>query len=986
MKFVQLLVLGLVVWAAVGVAGQAADLGETAFLQGRFEEAAAYWEKVLSNPSPGITATDMIEVTVRLAGAYQELGKLRMAHDVLTEPALCQKIEGLKDYDSQSEAKAKILSELSEIYLALPAIAKKDDQARKDDKDSIVPDCLLSAEEGDLVRQELQRFCKKDSNGNGQKTNDKALDYAYRALSVVPFTNAWLKANFFNRLGNILATRKDDCNALFAYQKSADLADKSGDDGLSTKARLNFIQLQVAMQKEKKNESVSCNGIENCPFDGKLQQPRSLLPLVNRLPDSHDKIFALISLANLEKELANLNKDQVCQQEDKRQFRQGVLENAKKVAEAQRDKNALGYAHLYLAELETEKCSCEKTETKNCYSNTIISIEKTLKSEAQSYPLLQKFSTTGTEQFWIRQADSFVSSRFSWPPSPNVTPEQQQKCKDWCKQYSSPCVQDKLPDECKEVCRSGPTLFLRDYHPELSFRLEWQLGKVYKAQYDTEKQRDAETQGKIQKDVDSDGQARLQMAFEAKAKEQLQKAVEAYDRAVNYVQLVRQYSGVSSSFGKKVEGFYLEWADLLLQLAKLEQNQEKQQALFKTAISGLELFNKAELQNYFQDECVTEKLADKDKVKVWSEYTAVLYIFLLDDRVELLVNSNDHVQRFSVAEGFTSKKLEEEANLLKTAIEEIANRDSNLEECPDKKELALEKCKIDKPYDYRPSVKEIYNGLFTKGLTNALEWLKGKGTLVIVPVAKGNSLFGIPFAALYNEQTKKYLIEDYALVVTYSSKAGMQATTPKINKDDLALLNGLTEKYSGLPNINEQLDEVSQLLINSDDPLKDENFTVSNVETKLEGKSYSILHFATHGVFDEKGGTSDNIYLEAFQKERLTLNHLETLLNGMNSPLKLLTLSACQSALGNEDSRMGLAGVAVKAGSLSALGTLWKVVDRSTKDLMVRFYKELVDNSSTAKALQKAQMSLIDTKTKERNENFADPHFWAAFILVGGPE
>jgi CHAT domain-containing protein len=973
MKLVKLCVLVLVVWAAVGVAGQAVDLGETAFQQGRFEEAAAYWEKALSNPSPGITPTDMIEITVRLAGAYQELGKLQMARHLLTQPALCEQIDGLKDFDSQNEAKAKILNQLSEVHFALPAA--KDDQKNKD---SVLPACLSSTDGKDSIHV-LQRFCNKQPDSNGQNTDDKALDYAYRALSVVPFSNAWLKANVFNNIGNILATRKDDCKALSAYWKSAELADKSGDYGLSTKARLNFLQLQIARQREERNESFSCNGVENCPFDGKLQQPRSLLPLVEKLPDSHDKTFALISLANLEKELANLNKTQVCQQEDTRQFRQGVLENAKKIAEAQHDKNALGYVRLYLAELETEKCSCEG-ETKNCYSNPIKSIEETIKYQAQSYPSLQKFSTSGTEQFWIRQADSFVSSRFNWPLSPNVTPEQREKCKDWCKQYSSPCVQDKLPDECKDVCRSGPTLFLRDYHPELSFRLEWQRGKVYKAQYDTEKQRDAETQGKIQKDVDANGQAHLQEAFEAKAKEQLQKVIDAYDSAVNYLQLVRQYSGVSSSFGKEVEKFYLEWADLLLQLAKLEQNQEKQQALFKTAINGLELFNKAELQNYFQDECVTEKLADKDKVKAWPQYTAVLYIFLLDDRVELLVNSNDHVQRFSVAEGFTPEELKKEASQLEKAIKYITNRSSQMrEECTMVGRLAFEKCEVETEYDYRPHVKKIYNGLFTEALTNAIEWLRGKGTLIIVPVAKEDRLFGAPFAALYNERTKKYLIEEYALVVSYSSKAGMQAAIPKISQDDLALLNGLTTV--GLPKIGEQLRDISQLLINSDDPLIDAAFTVSNVETKLEGKSYSILHFATHGVF---GGTPDNIYLVALN-ELLTLNHLETLLNGMNSPLKLLTLSACESALGNENSRMGLAGVAVKAGSLSALGTLWKVVDDSTAKLMVKFYQEAV-KTTAAKALQTSQLLLLNTITEGVVENVSDPYYWAAFTLIGGPE
>ena len=45
------------------------------------------------------------------------------------------------------------------------------------------------------------------------------------------------------------------------------------------------------------------------------------------------------------------------------------------------------------------------------------------------------------------------------------------------------------------------------------------------------------------------------------------------------------------------------------------------------------------------------------------------------------------------------------------------------------------------------------------------------------------------------------------------------------------------------------------------------------------------------------------------------------------TPVELLTLSACQTALGDERAALGLAGVAIRAGARSALSTLWSVHD-----------------------------------------------------------
>jgi len=94
--------------------------------------------------------------------------------------------------------------------------------------------------------------------------------------------------------------------------------------------------------------------------------------------------------------------------------------------------------------------------------------------------------------------------------------------------------------------------------------------------------------------------------------------------------------------------------------------------------------------------------------------------------------------------------------------------------------------------------------------------------------------------------------------------------------------------------------------------------------------------------------------------------------------LELLTLDACETALGDDRAALGLAGIALKAGARSALATLWFISDQASGDLTVRFYEALKTGKlSRAKALQAAQEQLI------ADPLYSHPAFWAPFLLIG---
>jgi CHAT domain-containing protein len=75
-----------------------------------------------------------------------------------------------------------------------------------------------------------------------------------------------------------------------------------------------------------------------------------------------------------------------------------------------------------------------------------------------------------------------------------------------------------------------------------------------------------------------------------------------------------------------------------------------------------------------------------------------------------------------------------------------------------------------------------------------------------------------------------------------------------------------------------------------------------------------------------------------------------------------------------------LARALFHAGAQSVVVSLWQVRDESTRDLMVRFYRDLAAGRGSIEALRAAKLQMI------RDGPFAHPFYWAPFILVGGAE
>jgi CHAT domain-containing protein len=158
--------------------------------------------------------------------------------------------------------------------------------------------------------------------------------------------------------------------------------------------------------------------------------------------------------------------------------------------------------------------------------------------------------------------------------------------------------------------------------------------------------------------------------------------------------------------------------------------------------------------------------------------------------------------------------------------------------------------------------------------------------------------------------------------------------------------------------------------------LLDDRFVLQNIEERLETRPYSIVHIASHAEFEPRA--SDTFLLT--HEGRMSMDQLAGYV-GMfkfrEKPLELIMLSACETAQGDEQAALGLAGIAIKAGARSAVGTLWKVNDVAASQLVAAFYGRLREPEvSRAAALQDAQRKLLE------DWRYRHPGYWSAFVLI----
>ncbi len=479
-----------------------------------------------------------------------------------------------------------------------------------------------------------------------------------------------------------------------------------------------------------------------------------------------------------------------------------------------------------------------------------------------------------------------------------------------------------------------------------------------------------------------------------KAQHDRKGAIAAYQQAMNHLQRVRLqvattgYFIMDKSFREKISPIYFELADLLLLEARSTSVPEQRQKLLKQAREVIEFFKEAELQDYFQSECVDVTTECTDLKKIIDAKTAVLYPIPLPNRLELLLQLSDGLVQATVP--ISEKRLRDQVASLLSPLRSHPNPDDLARSRSQRNVAGIRADEADEEV-CTPSLRggipqpstapaqaflEPSQTLYSWLIKPLLPHLHGIETLVVVP---DGALRTFPFAALHDGQ--QFLITQYALAVAPGLCFSEAQVAQQVEKT--ILFGGLSKSvqgFSSLPCTKFELENLEALYPESHQTLLNQSFTVLNVNDSVKQADYSVVHFASHGQF---GANVEDTFVLTYDG-KLSMDKLERLINMTtlrDKPVELLTLSACETAVGDDRAALGLAGVALKAGVKSALASLWKVDDEATPAVIIEFYRQLTNPTiSKAKALQNAQKLIL---TDQQYVRYRHPYYWSAFLLIG---
>lgn len=144
-------------------------------------------------------------------------------------------------------------------------------------------------------------------------------------------------------------------------------------------------------------------------------------------------------------------------------------------------------------------------------------------------------------------------------------------------------------------------------------------------------------------------------------------------------------------------------------------------------------------------------------------------------------------------------------------------------------------------------------------------------------------------------------------------------------------------------------------------------------------EDYRIVHFACHGLLDEKVPFRSALILSTGRDDAEDGILQAREIYNLKLDADLVVLSACQTGRGSLERGEGLLGLPrmfFYAGSKSVVSTLWPIGDRSTAHFMDGFYEYLSQGHGKTAALRLAKVRMLRSK-------YAHPFHWAAFVLNG---
>jgi CHAT domain-containing protein/tetratricopeptide (TPR) repeat protein len=264
----------------------------------------------------------------------------------------------------------------------------------------------------------------------------------------------------------------------------------------------------------------------------------------------------------------------------------------------------------------------------------------------------------------------------------------------------------------------------------------------------------------------------------------------------------------------------------------------------------------------------------------------------------------------------------------------------------------------------------------------------GMTRVVFVPDG-GLSL--LPFSALINPRTGRYLIQDFSVVISPGANVYIRCLRRSLRQESdrpksILAIGANHFDYTRFPSLlplaraDDEATRVAGEYLNSrlligNAPSRDRFLA----EMRL---SPEVIHFAGHSILNEEfpemsmlilvpgPGKNDSGVVYAHEVYQLRLDYT-----------RVVVLAACDTASGklsNSEGALGLARPFLAIGVPCVLASLGTIDDALSEDLMVQFHRYLQSGEGVAEALRSAQINQIKAGSESAKRGG-----WALFEIIG---
>ncbi|MBV8515978.1 MAG: CHAT domain-containing protein [Acidobacteria bacterium] len=271
-----------------------------------------------------------------------------------------------------------------------------------------------------------------------------------------------------------------------------------------------------------------------------------------------------------------------------------------------------------------------------------------------------------------------------------------------------------------------------------------------------------------------------------------------------------------------------------------------------------------------------------------------------------------------------------------------------------------------------------YDALLAEPLRAVAQMTNGAARLVFVP---DGPMYGLPFSALRNPETRRYVIEDAPVETAGSAALYTLSVTrdAQLPRDTSALLIGNPDG-AHLPGAEAEVHAIAQ------------SYAGAVVRTGADAtadafitgvRDDAIVHVAAHAIVDAQTPSSSSLHFAQTPGQPGALDAAHLLSQLKPGRARLVVLAACSSAAGMPVGAEGVGPLVrplIANGVPAVVGTLWNIGDATVEPLLVSFHQHYRMGDDAAVAMQKAQIELL---RKNNSSGLQSVLVWAPFQVIG---